>query len=155
MFFGQTKYGRAAVAVADITYWLTDAGYLYISLITDAYSRRIMGFALADNLEAVNSRRALEIALKQINKRIGRGLIHHSDRGIQYCCNEYIRAVENYHIQISMTENSDPLENSIAERVNAGPPVRYSQTGISESSTGSNTTGSVRLVREKYISLQL
>ncbi len=106
------------VWVADITYWLTDAGYLYISLITDAYSRRIMGFALADNLEAVNSQRALEMALKQITKRIGRQLIHHSDRGIQYCCNEYIRAVENYHIRISMTENSDPLENSIAERVN-------------------------------------
>lgn len=106
------------VWVADITYWLTDSGYLYISLITDAYSRRIMGFALADNLEAVNSQRALEMALKQITKRIGRQLIHHSDRGIQYCCNEYIRAIENYHIQISMTENSDPLENSIAERVN-------------------------------------
>lgn len=121
----------------------------------ESWQGRLCGFALADNLEAVNSQRALEMALKQITKRIGRRLIHHSDRGIQYCCNEYIRAVENYHIQISMTENSDPLENSIAERVNAGRPVAYSQTGISESSTGENATGSVCFVREKYISLQL
>lgn len=106
------------VWVADITYWLTEAGYLYISLVTDAYSRRIMGFAVADNLAAVHSRRALEMALKQITKRMGRHLIHHSDRGIQYCCDEYTQAVDAYHIQISMTENSDPLENSIAERVN-------------------------------------
>ena len=106
------------VWVADITYWLTEAGYLYISLITDAYSRRIMGFALADNLEAVHCRRALEMALKQITKRIGKQLIHHSDRGIQYCCDEYVRVIDGYHIRLSMTENSDPLENSIAERIN-------------------------------------
>ncbi|WP_157816075.1 IS3 family transposase [Spirosoma pollinicola] len=106
------------VWVADITYWLTEAGYLYISFITDAYSRRIMGFAVAASLEAVHSRRALEMALKQITKRMGPDLIHHSDRGIQYCCDEYTQAVDTYHIRISMTENSDPLENSIAERIN-------------------------------------
>lgn len=106
------------VWVADITYWLTEAGYLYISLITDAYSRRIMGFAVADNLEAVNSCQALKMALKLITKRMGLHLIHHSDRGIQYCCGEYTSIVDSYHIRISMTENSDPLENSIAERIN-------------------------------------
>ncbi|MCX6217369.1 MAG: IS3 family transposase [Spirosoma sp.] len=106
------------VWVADITYWLTEAGYLYISLITDAYSHRIVGFAVAENLEAVHSRRALEMALKQITKRMGPHLIHHSDRGIQYCCDEYTRVLDAYHIRISMTENSDPLENSVAERVN-------------------------------------
>lgn len=106
------------VWVADITYWLTEAGYVYISLITDAYSRRIMGFAVGNNLEAVHSLRALAMALEQITKPMGRQLIHHSDRGIQYCCSEYIQAVDRYHIRISMTENSDPLENSIAERVN-------------------------------------
>lgn len=68
------------VWVADITYWLTEAGYLSISLITDAYSRRIMGFAVAATLEAVHCRRALGMALKQITKRMGKQLIHHSDR---------------------------------------------------------------------------
>lgn len=106
------------VWVADITYWLTEAGFLYISLITDAYSRRIMGFAVADNLEVVHCRRALQMALQHITRRIGRHLIHHSDRGIQYCCDDYIRTVDSYHIRISMTEHSDPLENAIAERVN-------------------------------------
>lgn len=106
------------VWVADITYWLTEVGYLYISLITDAYSRRIMGFAVADNLEAVHCCRALKMALKLITKRMGSHLIHHSDRGIQYCCDEYTQVIDSYHIRISMTENSDPLENSIAERVN-------------------------------------
>ena len=91
--------------MADITYWLTEAGYLYISLITDAYSRRVMGFAVADNLEAVHCCRALEMALKQITKRMGKQLIHHSDRGIQYCCDEYVQVVDSYHIRISMTEN--------------------------------------------------
>ncbi len=77
-----------------------------------------MGFAVAATLEAVHSRRALEMALKQITKRMGKQLIHHSDRGIQYCCDEYVQVVDSYYIRISMTEDSDPLENSIAERIN-------------------------------------
>lgn len=58
------------------------------------------------------------MTLRQITKRMGKQLIHHSDRGIQYCCDEYVQAVDSYYIRISMTENSDPLENSIAERIN-------------------------------------
>jgi len=106
------------VWVADITYWFTQAGCFYLSLLTDAYSRRIMGFAVADTLATVHARRALEMALRQIRKRAGRNLIHHSDRGIQYCSQEYLNALAPFHIQVSMTENSDPLENAIAERVN-------------------------------------
>ncbi|MBB6061477.1 transposase InsO family protein [Hymenobacter luteus] len=106
------------VWVADITYWFTQTGCLYISLLTDAYSRRIMGFAVADTLATVHARRALEMALRQISKRAGSQLIHHSDRGIQYCSQEYLEMLAPFHIQVSMTENSDPLENAIAERVN-------------------------------------
>lgn len=106
------------VWVADITYWFTEAGCLYLCLLTDAYSRRIMGFAVADTLATGHARRALEMALRQITKRAGRNLIHHSDRGIQYCSQEYLDVLAPFHIQVSMTENSDPLENAIAERVN-------------------------------------
>jgi transposase InsO family protein len=106
------------VWVSDITYWLTQAGYLYISLITDAYSRRIMGYEVAQSLEAVHCCHALEMALQTINKQIGKDLIHHSDRGLQYCSNEYTKLLDSFDITISMTENSNPLENAIAERVN-------------------------------------
>jgi transposase InsO family protein len=106
------------VWVADITYWFTEAGCFYLSLLTDAYSRRIMGFAVAPSLETVHCRTALHMALGQITKRLGRTLIHHSDRGIQYCSQEYLDTMAPFHIQVSMTENSDPLENAIAERVN-------------------------------------
>jgi putative transposase len=74
--------------VADITYWFIEAGCLYVSLLTDAYSHRIMGFAVAETLATVHCRRALEMALRQLPKRAGRHLIHHSDRGIQYCSQE-------------------------------------------------------------------
>jgi transposase InsO family protein len=77
-----------------------------------------MGYQAAETLEAVNCKAALLMALAHIDKRQGKYLIHHSDRGIQYCSKEYIEVLESYHIQISMTENGDPLENLIAERVN-------------------------------------
>jgi transposase InsO family protein len=104
--------------VADITYWFTHYGCLYVSLITDAYSKRIMGFGVAETLRAVHCKGALEMALEQIDRRIAATLIHHSDRGIQYCSSEYVAVLESYQIQISMTENGDPRENAIAERIN-------------------------------------
>ena len=94
------------------TYWITQAGYLYVSLVTDAYSRRIMGYEVAQSLEAVHSCHALQMALQAITKQIGKDLIHHSDRGLQYCSNEYTTLLDSFDIQISMTENSDPLENA-------------------------------------------
>jgi transposase InsO family protein len=104
--------------VSDITYWFTQCGCLYISFVTDAYSKRIMGYCVAPTLEAVHCKTALQMALKKINRRTARELIHHSDRGIQYGSALYIGLLDAYHAQISMTETGDPLENAIAERVN-------------------------------------
>lgn len=78
--------------VSDITYWKTEQGYLYISLITDAFSHKIVGYQVAETLEAVASVKALEMALKNLSQPI-EGLIHHSDRGIQYCSGEVCKAI--------------------------------------------------------------
>ncbi len=102
--------------VSDITYLRTQKGFAYISLITDAYSRKIVGYELADNLEAINSLNALKMAIETCKP--SNGLIHHSDRGIQYCSKEYIQLLNQHKIKISMTESGDPIENAIAERVN-------------------------------------
>mgnify|MGYP000208051525 FL=1 len=88
-----------------------------MSLITDAYSRKIVGFYLSKTLEATGSIKALKIAL-QYNHVEPNKLIHHSDRGVQYCCNTYVEILKKKKIKISMTEHGDPLENAIAERVN-------------------------------------
>lgn len=103
--------------VSDITYWRTPFGFLYISFITDAYSHKIVGYHLADNLEAVNNVKALQMALNSLTGKT-EDLIHHSDRGIQYCCMEYVNMLRDHQIKISMTESGDPLENPIAERIN-------------------------------------
>jgi putative transposase len=103
--------------VSDITYVETATGFVYLNLITDGYSRKIVGWAIGKTLEARYTIEALRMALKQLPKG-NEGLIHHSDRGVQYCCNDYVKALKKKHIQISMTENGDPRENAIAERVN-------------------------------------
>lgn len=102
--------------VSDITYIKTDYGHEYLSLITDAYSKKIMGYELLDNLSTEGPLRALESALK--NRKYTHELIHHSDRGLQYCSSDYIEKLIANKIKISMTENGDPYENAIAERVN-------------------------------------
>ena len=103
--------------VSDITYIKTMMGFLYLFLITDAYSRKIIGWHLAESMEAGNAIKALNMALSQLPANIN-GLIHHSDRGIQYCSIKYVDCLDKQGIKISMTENSDPYENAIAERVN-------------------------------------
>lgn len=103
--------------VSDITYLETEEGFLYLFLITDAYSKKILGWALADNLDADNAVEALDMALRSMKEDCS-GLIHHSDRGVQYCSDKYVKRLSKHDIQISMTENGDPLENAIAERVN-------------------------------------
>ena len=103
--------------VSDITYWKIGAGYVYISLITDAYSHKVVGYHVADTLETVETIKALKMALSQ-RGRSSRELIHHSDRGIQYCSSNYVNLLMKNKIRISMTESSDPLENPVAERVN-------------------------------------
>ncbi|MFH6946831.1 IS3 family transposase [Flavobacterium sp. FlaQc-50] len=105
--------------VSDITYWKIKDDFLYISFITDAYSKKIVGYHLGDSLQTSETIQALEMAISSnANEKKGLQLIHHSDRGTQYCSNEYIKLLENNNIGISMTENGDPLENAIAERVN-------------------------------------
>ena len=106
--------------VSDITYWKIGVGFVYISLITDAYSRKIVGYHLGDSLQTSETIKALQMAIKSLpsaskNKQM---LIHHSDRGTQYCSKEYVNLLNENNIKISMTENGDPLENAIAERVN-------------------------------------
>lgn len=103
--------------VSDITYLEIDGGFVYLSLITDAYSRKIVGYHVSDNLQALNNVKALKCALKELSAG-SVGLIHHSDRGSQYCSSEYTNSLKKNHILISMTENGDPRENAIAERVN-------------------------------------
>lgn len=102
--------------VSDITYITLKDSFAYLSLITDAYSRKIVGFYVSESLDAKGSIEALKMALNN-NKHI-KNLIHHSDRGVQYCCKEYVNILKRKKIKISMTENGDPLENAIAERVN-------------------------------------
>ncbi len=105
------------VWVSDITYIRTDEKFEYLSLITDYYSKRIVGYHLADNLKTEGTIKALEMAIK-FRKYPTRKLIHHSDRGFQYCSNEYTKMLKDNRIKISMTEVYDPYENAIAERVN-------------------------------------
>lgn len=102
--------------VSDITYIVVADGFAYLSLITDAYSRKITGFYLSKTLEAKGTIEALKMAIKNCSDT--KNLIHHSDRGVQYCCADYVKLLQDKNIQISMTENGDPLENAIAERVN-------------------------------------
>ena len=111
------------VWVADITYIdLADGNVCYLHLITDAYSRKIVGWVLADTLRAAITMQALEQAVAQAVAMKGsdslEGLIHHSDRGVQYCCDDYVAMLQKHHITISMTEDYRPTDNAIAERVN-------------------------------------
>ena len=109
--------GPHQLLVSDITYIQTDCGFMYLYLITDAYSRKVVGWDIADNLEAINAIKALKKAIGQLPKEMS-NIIHHSDRGVQYCSYKYIEMLKTRDIKISMTENGDPLENAIAERVN-------------------------------------
>ena len=102
--------------VSDITYIQLQDGFAYLSLITDAYSRKITGFCLSEDLSARGPLAALKSALASNPEHDD--LIHHSDRGVQYCCDEYVKLLQDQQIKISMTEKGDPLENAIAERVN-------------------------------------
>jgi len=104
------------VWVSDITYIRLTQGHCYLALITDVYSRKIVGYDISNSLELAGCIRALKLAL--LHARPSPGLIHHSDRGLQYCSNQYIEQLKNHKIQISMTEENHCYENAIAERVN-------------------------------------
>lgn len=104
--------------VSDITYVETDEGVCYLSLITDTYSHKIVGWAIGPTLETIYPLNALKMALATIDDVTASMLIHHSDRGCQYCSNEYVSELKKRHVNISMTQSGDPLENAIAERAN-------------------------------------
>lgn len=104
--------------VSDITYIETEDGVCYLSLITDAYSRKIVGWAVGPTLETIYPLQALEMALSTIDDETASQLIHHSDRGCQYCSAAYVKKLKDRKIRISMTQSGDPLENAIAERAN-------------------------------------
>lgn len=101
--------------VSDITYIRLAQGFSYLSIVTDAYSHKIIGWCLHPTLHSDGPIHALLMAAKSKRQAT---LIHHSDRGIQYCCADYVKLLEHYEIKISMTENGDPYENAVAERVN-------------------------------------
>jgi IS30 family transposase len=103
--------------VSDITYIRLKTGFAYLSLITDAYSRKIVGYKLHPDLSKEGCIYALQMAVSNL-KSDDKHIIHHSDRGSQYCSDEYVRILKKNHFLISMTENGDPYENAIAERVN-------------------------------------
>lgn len=104
--------------VSDITYIRTLQGFSYLSLLTDAYSRKIVGYALHETLEAEGPLQALRMAISKRKRNAPFVLIHHSDRGIQYCSAEYIAILRMENIAISMTQSGSPYDNSLAERVN-------------------------------------
>lgn len=120
--FGNLWKGRIPEApcqvwAADITYIrMADGRFLYMSLLTDVYSHKIVGWTLSDSLGMEAPVMALKMALEGLPH--GHKLIHHSDRGVQYCSKAYIELLQSHGIQISMTENGDPKENAVAERVN-------------------------------------
>lgn len=103
--------------VSDITYLRTAKGFIYLFLVTDAYSRKIVGYHLSQSLKASGCILALKKAIGTREYK-ARPLIHHSDRGIQYCCDAYVEILQRHHIQISMTQSGSPYDNAVAERVN-------------------------------------
>ncbi len=102
--------------VSDITYIRTREGFCYLALITDAYSRKIVGYDVSDSLELEGCRRALKTAIQTASNL--NQLVHHSDRGFQYCSNQYTDLLKEKGIQISMAAKGNCYENALAERVN-------------------------------------
>ena len=108
--------GPNEVWVSDLSYLRTREGYLYLALVTDKYSRKIVGWNVGDTLEAVGCVQALDRALAQLPAHSKP--IHHSDQGSQYCCHEYVKRLQERGLGISMTETNHCAENALAERMN-------------------------------------
>ena len=115
--------------VSDITYWKIGEKFVYISFITDAYSHKIVGYHVSKTLETYGSLQALKMALSGFIEEPTKHfkLVHHSDRGVQYCSDEYVNLLQKNNIQISMTQSGDPLENAMAERINGILKEEYLQ----------------------------
>jgi putative transposase len=104
------------VLVSDITYIHTLEGYCYLTLLMDLFSRKVTGYHLSRSLSVEGSLRALRIAIRSLKHT--KGVIHHSDRGVQYCCKDYTKLLKRRKMQISMTEKDHVYENANAERLN-------------------------------------
>ena len=96
--------------VSDITYIDLESGFCYLHLVTDAYSKKIVGWCLAESLATVYTLKALRMAISQAGSGDLSGLIHHSDRGVQYCCDLYVEELQKHNILISMTEDYKPTD---------------------------------------------
>ena len=108
--------GSEQIWVSDITYIRTEEGFVFAALITDAFSRKIVGAHIGDTLESIGACKALDMAIDSLSENSFP--IHHSDRGSQYCCHEYVDKLKKRDLSISMTEENHCYENALAERVN-------------------------------------
>jgi len=113
---GKLLKGPNQAYVSDITYLRTRERFVYLFLQTDAYSRMITGWSVSDSLSIEGAVKALKMTMRQCPQTAG--VIHHSDRGIQYCCKEYVKLLKGKNMEISMTEENHCYENAVAERVN-------------------------------------
>ena len=120
--------------VSDITYIKTDNGHNYLAIVTDAYSKQIMGYKLDNHMKTSLCIDALAMAIKN-RKYPNKKLIHHSDRGFQYCNPKYTQFAENNGIKMSMTEQYDPYENAIAERINRTLKYEYGLRNLMKNTT--------------------
>lgn len=114
---GLTLTHAEQVFVSDITYIKIDGGHSYLALVTDAYSKKIMGWKLDNNMKVSLVKEALEMAYKNCSHN-HKNIIHHSDRGIQYCCPDFSEFAQNKGFILSTTQQYDPYENAVAERIN-------------------------------------
>lgn len=127
LIHGWQPKGRDQLWVTDITYLKTRRGFVYLFLITDAYSRNIVGWNISASLGVEGALKALKMALRQC--RSTKNLIHHSDRGIQYCCKAYTSQLRSRDIRISMAAKGDCYENAMAERMNGILKEEYMLNG--------------------------
>lgn len=143
------------VWVSDITYIRTVKGFCYLALITDLYSRKIIGHDISDSLELTGCLRAFKKAL--YHARPQAGLIHHSDRGVQYCSHMYVNELKKRGIEISMTEENHCYENAVAERVNGILKDEFylDQCFFSTSFAKKATKSAIKLYNNKRLHLSL
>jgi transposase InsO family protein len=135
---GLTISHSEQVWVNDITYIKTAPGHAYLALVTDAYSKKIMGYSLQNNMKVEMVKSALQMALKN-RSFTHASIIHHSDRGIQYCCPDFTDFAEKSGMVLSTTQQYDPYENAVAERING---ILKSEFGLG------NTLPSIKIAQK-------
>ena len=113
---GRQAQGANEIWVGDLTYLRSEEGFMFLSLLTDKVSRHVVGYHCGDSLESMGCQEALKMALQQL--KAGQQPIHHSDRGSQYCCHQYVELASSRGLTMSMTEEDHCAENALAERMN-------------------------------------